>query len=237
MSLSRSATTVPGRVEIALGSLRPLQPAHRLLALDRQSPTVLGCALMTGVDLRPDQSQTGSAVGLDRQHRMDEQTGVLAVADRTQAPRSSGMGLIVQFAGVLDGQNVQASDAGAHLLADRALHLHQSDLGVVQPAPEAGLFTATVRQTPKTDGRALDHPSQQMPPPFSSRSSLKRPTMSTRMSIRNALPQRTSPTESHTVKAAQHQPQARVNLSHQKRSVDRLGCLRLPAPPLDFSLP
>jgi hypothetical protein len=36
------------------------------------------------------------------------------------------------------------------------------------------------------------------------------------MSIRNALPQRTSPPESHTAKAAQHQPQARVNLSHQK---------------------
>src|SRR4029453_7112737 len=49
----------------------------------RQSPTVLGRGLMTGVDLRPDQSQTGSAFGLDRQHRMDEQPGVLAVADRT----------------------------------------------------------------------------------------------------------------------------------------------------------
>jgi len=170
---------VPGRVEIALGGLRALQPAHRLLALDRQSPTVLGRGLMTGIDLRPDQSQTGSAVGLDRQHRMDEQPGVPAIAHRAQAPRSSGMGLIVQFAGVLDRQNMQAGDAGPHLLADRALHFHQSYLGIVQPPPEASLFDPVVRQTPNADGRALDHPLQQVPPPFFSRSSLKRPTIST----------------------------------------------------------
>jgi hypothetical protein len=134
---------------------------------------------MTGIDLRSDQSQAGPAFSLHRQHRMDEQAEVLTIAHRPEPPRPSGMGLIVQFAGVLDGQNVQAGNVGPHPFANRAIHLHQSYPGIAQPTPETRLFNAIIRQAPNTDGRALDHPLQQMPPPFSNRSSLKRPTVPT----------------------------------------------------------
>src|SRR5208282_3664389 len=83
-----------------------VQPAIGFLLLDRKAAVVFGLALGPPPHLRVDQPEAFLVPRVDREHRMDEQPDVAAIADRAEPPLAPALGLIVDLARVLNGEHV-----------------------------------------------------------------------------------------------------------------------------------
>src|SRR5206468_10534600 len=81
--------------------LPALDPAIRLLLLDRQLLVVLRLALGPPPNLRVDQSETFLRLRVHRQNRVHEQSRVGAIADLAEPMLAPALRLVVDLAGIL----------------------------------------------------------------------------------------------------------------------------------------
>src|SRR5215471_594208 len=157
---------VRGLLEDLVGRLDALQPAIGFLLFDRALAAVDRGALAANVYLCPDQPQTVMIVGINRQGRMQEQAEVSAVADRPQAAGAASMALIVQFGGVLDGQDMAPRCASCDFLTAMLVNLSDRHRLIPQPATERYFFSTIPCQWVQPNGELLRHSLRQQCPFF-----------------------------------------------------------------------
>src|SRR5258708_8941515 len=104
--------------------------------------------------------------GMNRQGRMQEQAKVGAVADRPQTARAAGVALIVQFGGVLDGQDMASGHTARNFLAAMLVKLFNGHGLVPQPAAKSDFFGNIARQYTQTNAEFLRHSLRQQRPFF-----------------------------------------------------------------------
>jgi len=154
-------------------------------------------------------------VGIDRQGRMQEQAEVSAVADRPQAAGTAGMPLIVQFARVLDGQDMAPGRAPRDLLAAMLVNLFNAHGLIPKPTAKPDFLGAIACQFTQPDGEMLRHPLRQQSPFFAAARLGSRQPPSKKMPFPTSRISR--PTQSHTTANQRNiRFTTRVSLSHQR---------------------
>ena len=172
----------------ALGTLRPLYPTIGFLLFDRLAAVVGGRWPLARPNLKPGQPEQGSAVRINRQYRMHEQTRITPIAGGPKPSYAPGVPGIVQFRGVLDRKHMQARDT----LRQRFCAMHGNFLGcharIVQPAAEPHPFGSPIGRRSQVHRDAFNGAPQQQRPLLANRASPKRPTDQSISSINAVTP-------------------------------------------------
>ena len=153
---------------------------------------VLGAPLLVG-DLDPaaarpdvpcDEAEAAAGAGIERQHGVQQHAAAAALADLAEPAPALRRGAEIEFAGVVDGQDVPPRDRHRRLLAPAFDQARGRHLGVGQKSSEADLRRASpARQSPQAHARTRDHAAEQRRPLLSRRRSPNRPNCKFRSDI------------------------------------------------------
>ena len=100
------------------------------------SRSSLGNVTVPPPHLSVDQPEAFLSLRVDREHRMDEQPHVAAVADRAEPPLAPALGLIIDLARILNGEHVPARRGRRRQLRPMRYHLLDRYRLVLQKAPQ-----------------------------------------------------------------------------------------------------
>ena len=132
-------------------------------------------AALARPDLAGDQPQAGVALGIQRQHRMQQQAAADALANLTQPAPSLGGGLKIDLTRVLDRQHMPAGRRNPGPFAPAREQCAQCHLLVGEkPIILDDLRTMSPRRPPQTGACTRDHAFEQRRPPLSRRRSPNR---------------------------------------------------------------
>ena len=145
------------RLQPLAGDLGAVQPAARLLLLGATLAVVRDLARGAVQHHAVDQADHTASDCVDRQHRVQEQADILAVAALAEAVLAGFVGGEMQFRRVLDRQHMSAGDPPSGLLARARQHLLRGHLWIGQEAAELQRLIAVSGQPMHAQGASLLH--------------------------------------------------------------------------------
>jgi hypothetical protein len=164
-------------VQNRLGGLCCAQPPLRFLLGQRSVPVVNTHPAIACPYPARGQARNAARFGINTQHRVQQNTAPRPLADLAQAATALPGRREIEFAGVLDRQNMPARAALRKLRApaiEQRLNRHPR---IGQKARKTDNPTASAtRQTPQAGARARHHSREQQTPLFARRSSPKSPS-------------------------------------------------------------
>ena len=177
-----------------------------------------GAAALAGPNLTAQQAKAAAALGIHRQHRVQQHPVGVAVANLAEpAPALCRRGKI-DPAGILDRQHMAAFSRGDRALAPAFDHPGGRHLGIAEKAVEPHFpGTDASCQPPQADILARDHAFDERRPPLSRRRSPNRPNdQSICTSMPTPPPKPKCHHKNHTDSRFWNPPELpRVNRSHQ----------------------
>ena len=126
--------------------LPALHPAIGFLLLDRQTLVVRVLALGPAPHMHVDQTEAFLRLRVHAQHRMHEQSHVGAIADLAEPVLAPALRLIIDFAGILNGQHMPAFRCCRYEHRPMRHHFLDRDRLVRQEAAKLDLLPPIVRQ-------------------------------------------------------------------------------------------
>src|SRR5262249_40025810 len=144
-------------------------------------------------DVAGHQPKAGIAVGVQRQHRMQQQAAADPLADLAQPAPVLGRGFEIDLAGVLDRQHMPASRCNSGLLAPARQQGFQAHPRIVnKSAISNSIRPLALGRMPKARTRGHDNAFELRPPPLSRRRSPNRPNRYCSSNIAAPLPNRSA---------------------------------------------
>ena len=107
-----------------------------------------------------------ASVGIDRQAGVREEAHILAVAGRPQALHAAGMGLILEFGCILNGEHVPASRLRPGVAGGSVQHLPHRHFRAVDKATKADLAGMSAAKPPEAHRTLAPQRGQQIGPCF-----------------------------------------------------------------------
>ena len=152
---------------------RALDPAPRLLILERP-PARFGRNLSIPLpDAPPGKPDNGAAAGIGRKHGMNEKAKVHPVTGRSKPAHAPGMGLMVDLARILDRKHMPAGNAACAVAGHGLEHSSSRYTRAVEKARVAHLARVPAAKPPEAHRAFGAQPPQQIRAPFLRRKSPK----------------------------------------------------------------